>query len=156
MALLTAREAGGRLSYLLPPTCSSNTNKVPVSPRKAFGYISVTPAFMAVTRGGGLDFLAPIVNGACLHRSPRVLANKEAVPNEPESFPTPWLWTSVQRRGSRQKGPSQALPGRDLHYPLPSCCRRVQLPVNLHRVQTASLPIRTKIDPGTAPTTGAH
>lgn len=53
--------------------------------------MSVTPAFVAVTRGSGLDFLALIVNGACIHGSPRILANKEAVPNEPESIPSPWL-----------------------------------------------------------------
>ena len=86
-----AREASGHLSYFFPPTCSSNTSKVPVCPWKEFVYISVTPAFMAVTQGSGLDFLAQIVNGACIHESPRILANKEAVPNEPGSIPTPLL-----------------------------------------------------------------
>lgn len=68
----------------------------------------MTPAFVAVTRGGGLDFLALTVNGACIHGSPRVLANKEAVPNEPESFPT---------RGSRPQ-PSKEEAGKKAHSSL--------------------------------------
>ena len=107
--------------------------------------MSVVLASVAATRGSGLDFLAQVVNGACIRESPRTPANKETVLNGPRSTPTLQLYTQAQQRGGRQKCPSRFPPGRDSTTCFPSCCLRVQLPISLHLGADYKPPLRTAL-----------
>lgn len=125
-----------------------------MSPWKEFVYISVPPAFMAVTQGSGLDFLARIVNGACIHESPRILANKEAVPNELHPHTTALDLSPAKRKQAKRPIPVSPWNGLSLQS-------SQLLPKGPASSQPASRadchpPVRTEMDSGTAPTTGDH
>ena len=110
-------------------------------------------------KDGPLDLLALIANRACIHKSYRIIENKQFLTDtESPHTHTHTHTATYPRKVQKVQAKNAHLPGslwKVLNNILPSCYLRAQLPNNLH-VGADCLPLRILTGLGTPLPTGKH